>query len=166
MHPGEDLHDGVTFERFLALTGHHSRANILYDPSHFVLQCLDYLSFIEHYHERIRMFHVKDAEFNPNGKAGVYGSFSSWVDRPGRFRSLGDGQINFKRIFSLLSQYDFDGWAVVEWECALKDPEQGAREGAAFVKDHIIEVTRKAFDDFAGQADPQQDQKNKNLLGI
>ncbi len=166
LHPGEDLHDGVTFERFLALTGHHSRANILYDPSHFVLQCLDYVSFIEHYHERIRMFHVKDAEFNPNGKAGVYGSFSSWVDRPGRFRSLGDGQINFKRIFSLLSQYDFDGWAVVEWECALKDPEQGAREGAAFVKDHIIEVTRKAFDDFAGQTDPQQDQKNKNLLGI
>jgi sugar phosphate isomerase/epimerase len=166
LHPGEDLHDGVTFERFLALTGHHSRANILYDPSHFVLQCLDYLSFIEHYHERIRMFHVKDAEFNPNGKAGVYGSFSSWVDRPGRFRSLGDGQINFRRIFSLLSQYDFDGWAVVEWECALKDPEQGAREGATFVTDHIIEVTRKAFDDFAGQADPQQDQKNKNLLGI
>lgn len=166
LHPGEDLHDGVTFERFLALTGHHSRANILYDPSHFVLQCLDYLSFIEHYHERIRMFHVKDAEFNPNGKAGVYGSFSSWVDRPGRFRSLGDGQINFRRIFSLLSQYDFDGWAVVEWECALKDPEQGAREGAAFVKDHIIEVTCKAFDDFAGQTDPQQDQKNKNLLGI
>ncbi len=166
LHPGEDLHDGVTFERFLALTDHHSRANILYDPSHFVLQCLDYLSFIEHYHERIRTFHVKDAEFNPNGKAGVYGSFSSWVDRPGRFRSLGDGQINFKRIFSLLSQYDFDGWAVVEWECALKDPEQGAREGAAFVTDHIIEVTRKAFDDFAGQADPQQDQKNKNLLGI
>lgn len=166
LHPNEDLHDGVTFERFLALTGHHSRANILYDPSHFVLQCLDYLSFIEHYHERIRMFHVKDAEFNPNGKAGVYGSFSSWVDRPGRFRSLGDGQINFKRIFSLLSQYDFDGWAVVEWECALKDPQHGAREGATFVKDHIIEVTRKAFDDFAGQTDPQQDQKNKNLLGI
>jgi sugar phosphate isomerase/epimerase len=166
LHPGEDLHDGKTFELFLESTGNHKRANILYDPSHFVLQCLDYLQFIEIYHERIKMFHVKDAEFNPTGKAGVYGSYSPWAERPGRFRSLGDGQINFKRIFSLLSQYNFDGWAVIEWECAIKSPEQGAREGAKFVSDCIIEVTSKAFDDFAGQADPLQREKNKTLLGI
>jgi len=166
LHPGEDLHDGITFERFLEVTGNHRRANILYDPSHFVLQCLDYLQFIEFYHDRIKMFHVKDAEFNPNGKAGVYGSYSSWIDRPGRFRSLGDGQTDFKRIFSLLSQYNFDGWAVVEWECAIKNSEQGAREGAEFVARHIIEVTSKAFDDFAGSANATQDQINKKILGL
>jgi len=166
LHPGEDLHDGITFERFLEETGNHKRANILYDPSHFVLQCLDYLQFIEFYHDRIRMFHVKDAEFNPTGKAGVYGSYSGWVDRPGRFRSLGDGQINFKRIFSSLSQYDFDGWAVIEWECAIKSAAQGAKEGADFVARHIIEVTGKAFDDFAGNSDPDQQKKNRVLLGI
>lgn len=150
IHPGEDLHDGVTFERFLAEVDDHPRCNILYDPSHFVLQALDYLSFIDHYHERIRMFHVKDAEFRPTGKSGAYGGYLPWTERPGRFRSLGDGQIDFGAIFSKLAAYGFDGWAVVEWECALKHPEDGAREGAKFVSDHIIRVTDKAFDDFAG----------------
>jgi sugar phosphate isomerase/epimerase len=150
LHPGEDLHDGVTFERFLDAVDGHARANILYDPSHFLLQQLDYLAFIDIYHERIKAFHVKDAEFRPNGRAGVYGSYSGWVDRPGRFRSLGDGQIDFGAIFSKFAQYDYAGWAVLEWECALKHPEQGASEGAPFIARHMIRKAEKAFDDFAG----------------
>jgi sugar phosphate isomerase/epimerase len=150
LHPGEDLHDGVTFERFLDAVGDHPRANILYDPSHFVLQQLDYLAFIDIYHDRIKAFHVKDAEFRPNGRAGVYGSYSGWADRPGRFRSLGDGQIDFGAIFSKFTQYGYAGWAVLEWECALKHPEQGAAEGAPFIARHMIRKAEKAFDDFAG----------------
>ncbi len=150
LHPGEDLHDGVTFERFLEAVDDHPRANILYDPSHFVLQQLDYLAFIDIYHARIKAFHVKDAEFRPNGRAGVYGSYSSWVDRPGRFRSLGDGQVDFSAIFSKMTQYGYDGWAVLEWECALKHPEQGAAEGAPFIAKHMITRAERAFDDFAG----------------
>ena len=149
IHPGEDLHDGVTFEMFLDRVGGHARANMLYDPSHYILQQLDYLQNIDIYHDRIRMFHVKDAEFHPSGRQGVYGGFQNWTERAGRFRSPGDGQVNFGAIFSKLTQYGFDGWAVVEWECALKHPEDGAREGAAFVRDHIIRVTPHAFDDFA-----------------
>lgn len=164
IHPGEDLHDGVTFERFLAEVDNHSRCNILYDPSHFILQQLDYLAFIDHYKDRIKMFHVKDAEFRPNGKSGIYGGYQSWVDRPGRFRSLGDGQIDFKAIFSKMAANDFDGWAVVEWECALKHNQDGAREGAQFVKDHIIRVTDKAFDDFAGGA--ADTETNRKMLGL
>ncbi len=152
IHPGEDLHDGITFEMFLERVGNHPRANMLYDPSHYLLQQLDYLAHIDIYHERIKMFHVKDAEFNPTGRQGVYGGFQSWVNRAGRFRSPGDGQVDFKGIFSKLAQHDFAGWAVVEWECALKHPEDGAREGAAFVRDHIIRVTPHAFDDFAAGA--------------
>ena len=163
IHPGEDLHDGVTFERFLKATNNHSRAKILYDPSHFVLQQLDYLQFIDFYKDYIKMFHVKDAEFNPTGKAGVYGGYLDWKDRPGRFRSPGDGQVDFKSIFSKLSQYDFEGWAVLEWECCIKSPEQGAKEGAKFITDHIIEVTEKSFDDFAGaEIDKEQ---IKKILG-
>jgi sugar phosphate isomerase/epimerase len=164
IHPGEDLHDGATFERFLDEVGAHPRANILYDPSHFVLQQLDYLDFIDRYHHRIRAFHVKDAEFRPNGRSGVYGGYQGWVDRPGRFRSLGDGQVDFGAIFSKMAQYDYPGWAVLEWECALKHPEDGAREGAPFIRDHIIRVTERAFDDFAGsQADAGA---NRRLLGL
>ena len=164
IHPGEDLHDGVTFERFLNATKNHSRVKILYDPSHFILQQMDYLKYIDHYHEFIKMFHVKDAEFNPNGKSGVYGGYQDWIDRPGRFRSLGDGQVDFKSIFSKLSQYDFDGWAILEWECCIKSPEQGAKEGSKFIKDHIIEVSEKAFDDFASG---ETDQKHINdILGL
>ncbi len=164
IHPGEDIHDGITYEMFLEHTNNHKRACILYDPSHYVLQCLDYLSFIDHYHEKIRMFHVKDAEFNPTGKQGVYGGYQSWINRAGRFRSLGDGQVDFKGIFSKLTAYDFDGWAVMEWECCIKHPEDGAKEGAVFIKDHIIRVTEKAFDDFAGTG---SDEKfNRAVLGL
>jgi sugar phosphate isomerase/epimerase len=164
IHPGEDLHDGATFERFLEEVGGHPRANILYDPSHFVLQQLDYLGYIDRYHERIKAFHVKDAEFRPSAQSGVYGGYLGWAERPGRFRSLGDGQVDFKAIFSKLAQYDYPGWAVLEWECALKHPEQGAREGAPFIRDHIIRVTDRAFDDFAGSA-PDGD-RNRRLLGL
>jgi sugar phosphate isomerase/epimerase len=164
IHPGEDLHDGITYEMFLDKVNNHKRACLLFDPSHFVLQCLNYLEYIDLYHERIKMFHVKDAEFNPTGKQGVYGGYQNWIDRAGRFRSLGDGQVDFKGIFSKLTQYNYAGWAVLEWECALKHPEDGAREGAVFIKDHIIRVTEKAFDDFA--ASGSNDTFNRKTLGI
>jgi len=151
IHPGEDLHDGITFEKFLESSDNHPRINILYDPSHFVLQQLDYIGYIDYYHEYIKMFHVKDAEFNATGKTGTFGGYQDWKDRAGRYRSLGDGQIDFKTIFSKLSQYDLDLWAVMEWECCIKSPEQGAKEGAEFIQKHIIETTNKRFDDFAGQ---------------
>ncbi|MGR3757579.1 MAG: sugar phosphate isomerase/epimerase family protein [Tranquillimonas sp.] len=164
IHPGEDLHDGASFEMFLDRVDQHPRARILYDPSHYVLQQLDYLDHLDIYAERIGAFHVKDAEFNPTGRQGVYGGFQSWIDRAGRFRSPGDGQVDFGAIFSKLAAMDYDGWAVVEWECALKHPEDGAREGAAFVRDHIIRVTDQAFDDFA--AGGTDDAANRRMLGL
>ncbi|WP_043365225.1 sugar phosphate isomerase/epimerase [Belnapia sp. F-4-1] len=164
IHPGEDLHDGVTFEMFLERLGGHARCNILYDPSHFVLQQLDYLAYLDIYHPRIRMFHAKDAEFRPSGRQGVYGGFQPWAQRAGRFRSLGDGQVDFGAVFSKLSQYGFDGWAVLEWECCIKDSEQGAAEGAPFIARHIIQVAARAFDDFA--ASGADAATNRALLGL
>jgi sugar phosphate isomerase/epimerase len=164
IHPGEDLHDGVTFEMFLERVGKHPRCNILYDPSHFLLQQLDYLEFIDLYHERIKMFHVKDAEFRPTGRQGVYGGYQAWVNRAGRFRSPGDGQVDFKAIFSKLTQYDFPGWAVLEWECCIKSSEQGAAEGAPFIQRHIIQAAGRAFDDFAASGADQG--ANRRTLGL
>ncbi|SJZ61321.1 sugar phosphate isomerase/epimerase family protein [Sediminibacterium ginsengisoli] len=164
IHPGEDLHDGVSYEMFLEKVNGHKRACLLYDPSHLLLQCMDYLTYIDHYHERIKMFHVKDAEFNPTGRQGVYGGYQGWLNRAGRFRSLGDGQVNFGAIFSKLAAYDYSGWAVMEWECAIKHPEAGAAEGAPFISKHIIRVTDKAFDDFAGTGSDED--FNRRILGI
>ncbi len=164
IHPGEDLMDGITYEMFLEAVGNHKRATINYDPSHFVLQQLDYLAFIDIYHEKITSFHVKDAEFNPDGRQGVYSGYQNWVNRAGRFRSLGDGQVDFAAVFSKLTTYGYDHWAVLEWECCLKHPEEGAAEGAGFIEDHIIRVTETAFDDFAaGGSDAAA---NKRILGI
>jgi sugar phosphate isomerase/epimerase len=150
LHPGSDLYDGATYERFLDKTDNHPAACLTYDPSHFLLQQLNYVEFIRLYHDRIKAFHVKDAEFRPDGRVGVYGGYEDWNGRAGRFRSLGDGQVDFRRIFSLLTSFGYDGWAILEWECCIKSPDQGAREGAPFIKNHIIEATELAFDDFAG----------------
>ena len=164
IHPGEDLHDGETYEMFLDRVNNHKRACLLYDPSHFVLQQLNYLDYIDFYHDRIKIFHVKDAEFNPTGKQGVYGGYQPWLKRAGRFRSLGDGQVDFSAIFSKMAANNYSSWAVLEWECCLKDSIQGAMEGAPFIADHIIKVTGKSFDDFvAGSADKA---KIKRILGI
>ena len=164
VHPGEDIFDGVTYEMFLDAVQQHPRACLLYDPSHFVLQQLDYLAYIDFYHERIRAFHVKDAEFNPTGKQGTFGGYQSWANRAGRYRSPGDGQVDFKSIFSKLAQYDYQGWAVMEWECCIKHPAQGATEGAAFIDSHIIRVTERAFDDFASSG--TNSAANRKLLGL
>jgi ketosteroid isomerase-like protein len=53
---------------------------------------------------------------------------------------------------------------VLEWECAIKHPEDGAREGAEFIKRHIIRVTERAFDDFAGAG--TDDLANRKMLGL
>jgi sugar phosphate isomerase/epimerase len=164
LHPGEDTFDGATFEMFLERVGNHPRCCINYDPSHFVLQGLDYLAFIDIYHERIRAFHVKDAELNPDGRQGVYSGFQSWVKRAGRFRSLGDGQVDFGSVFSKLAQYDYDSWAVLEWEDALKASDVGAAEGAPFIEAHIIKVTERSFDDFIGGGTDEE--ANRRMLGI
>lgn len=164
LHPGEDLHDGVTFERFLAAVSDHPRATILYDPSHMLLQQMDPVAFLDHYHSRVRAFHVKDAEFQPNGRSGVYGGFQPWIDRPGRFRTPGAGQIDFARIFSKLAQYDYPGWAVLEWEDPLESAAEGARKGAGFIREQIVRVTDRAFDDFAAaDTDPE---RNRRILGL
>ncbi len=164
IHPMEDLFDGETFEMFLERVDNHPRCNINYDPSHFIKQGLDYLQFIDFYHERIKAFHVKDAEFNPTGKQGFYSGYKPWLKRAARDRSLGDGQVNFNAIFSKMTEYDFPGWAVYEWECCMKHPEDGAREGAKFIREKIIRVTDKVFDDFAGVKGDAA--SNRTMLGI
>ncbi|PWE53107.1 AP endonuclease [Metarhizobium album] len=164
IHPTEDIFDGDTFEMFLDAVDGHARCNINYDASHFIKQAMDYIGFIDVYHERIKMFHVKDAEFNPTARQGVFGGYKGWLERAARDRSLGHGQVDFKAVFSKMAQYDFAGWAVYEWECCLQHPEIAARAGSDFIARHIIEVTDRAFDDFAATGADMA--VNRALLGM
>jgi sugar phosphate isomerase/epimerase len=164
LHPGEDLHDGATFDRFLALVDHHPRAKILFDPSHMLLQHMDYLGFIELYADRIAAFHVKDAEFVRSARSGVYGGFQDWAQRPARFRSLGDGQVDFRGVFSRLAAARYAGWCVLEWECCLKRKEDGAAEGAPFIRRHMIATTPSPFD--AALRRPVDRAAANRILGI
>ena len=145
-HPGCDVHDGVTFERFRTALGEHPRIKLLYDPSHMVLQGMDYLGFIDVYAPLIAAFHVKDAEFRASARSGAFGGFQAWIDRPGRYRSPGDGAIDFRAVFSRLAQHGYGGWATLEWECCLKRAQDCAAEGAAFIARHMIAVAEHDFD--------------------
>ena len=164
IHPGEDLHDGATFERFLDAVGGHKRVCINYDPSHFLLQHLDYLAFIDLYHDRIKAFHVKDAEFNSSGRSGVYGGYESWIIAPAASARSATARS--------ISPPSSRGWPSTttthgqcsSWECALKHPEDRAREGAEFIKSHIVRVTDRAFDDFAGSG--ADEAANRRILGL
>ena len=163
IHPGEDLHDGLTFEMFLDKVKGHPRANMLYDPSHYVLQCLDYLEHIDIYHDRIKAFHVKDAEFRPTGRSGFMAGTGLEEPRrtlPQRGRRPGRLQAGLHE----LTQYGYASWAVLEWECCIKDSAQGAAEGAQFIKSMLIDTPQKAFDDFAGSA--ADDESNRKILGL
>jgi sugar phosphate isomerase/epimerase len=164
IHPTEDVFDGITFEMFLDAVGHHRRCRINYDASHFIKQGMDYVGFIDVYHERICSFHVKDAEFNPTARQGMLSGYQPWLKRAARDRSLGDGQVDFRRIFAKLTEYDFAGWAVYEWEDCIKDPDEAAREGAPFIARHIITATTKTFDDFAGTR--TDDAASRRMLGV
>jgi sugar phosphate isomerase/epimerase len=95
---------------------------------------------------------------------GVYGGYGDWSERPGRFRSVGDGAIDFRGIFDRLTQYGYDGWAVLEWECCLKHPLDGAAEGARFIADHIIRVSDRSFD--AGMRGAQAPDAVERMLGL
>ena len=165
IHPGEDLHDGLTFEMFLDNLDSHERVTILYDPSHLHLQGMDYVGFLDVYGERVRAFHVKDAEYRKNARTGYWGGYQNWPTRAGRFRSPGDGQIDFGAIFSKLSELDYAGWATVEWECCIKHPDQGAAEAAELVRRHIIQVQERAFDANM-QAQGIDHARNRAALGI
>jgi sugar phosphate isomerase/epimerase len=41
-------------------------------------------------------------------KVGMYGGYQSGENRVGRFCSLGDEQVDFKSIFTKLTQYVYD----------------------------------------------------------
>lgn len=165
IHPGEDLHDGLTFEMFREAVGNHPRLGMLYDPSHLFLQMIDYVGFLEVYREFVKVVHVKDAELNRSARTGFWGGYQSWPSRAGRFRTPGAGDIDFAAIFAKLAEIDYAGWAVLEWECCIEHPDDGARKGAALIREQILRVQERAFDANM-QAQGLDRVRNRRVLGL
>ena len=46
----------------------------------------------------------------------------------------------------------------------MKDSAQGAAEGAPFIRDHLIQVASRAFDDFAASGTDAA--ANRRMLGL
>jgi sugar phosphate isomerase/epimerase len=164
IHPGCDIFDGATFDMFLDYSNGHPAACINYDPSHFVLQQLDLYEFIKVYGPRIKGCHVKDGEFRSSASQGVYSGMQPWGKRAGRFRTVGDGQVDFRRMFTLLTEAGFKGWAVLEWEDPVRDAEDAAKRCATIIRDNLIEVAAYAFDNFLDSG--ADEAANKRILGI
>lgn len=145
VHPMEDVFDGATFEQFLDACGGHEAVGIAFDPSHFILQVLDYLAFVDLYHDRIFGAHWKDGEFNPSGRQGVYSGMMPFISRAGRFRSLGDGHLTLKALEAGLAKYGLSLWRVLEWEDVIKDKVLGATEGAKILQALIDDTPLPLF---------------------
>lgn len=182
LHPGMDLLSGAAFEYFLEMVNDHEHACLILDVSHWILMGMtmeNILQYIRSYSQRIRMWHVKDARFDPTAKCGVY-NFFGWQYGAGQFRSLGDGQVNYPAIFRLIRELGLDEVlrATLEWECVHKGIQQGiVEEGAPY-----IEACRKGealpartaprphqdtFDAFAGGKKPRINRRLiSRMLGI
>ena len=166
IHPGEDLYDGTTFEMFLERLGGHPRCNMLYDPSHFVLQCLDYLDHIDIYHERHQDVPRQGRRVQPDRPAGrLFGGYQPWVDRAGRFRSPRRRPGRLRR--GLLQARRHTTSPAGRWSSGSarsSTPRTARARARSSSKAHIIRVTEKAFDDFAGGGTDEA--ANRRLLGL
>ena len=149
---------------FLERVGNHTRCGINYDPSHFLLQALDYLEFIDIYHERIYAFHVKDAEFNPTGRQGVFSGFQTGSTAPAV-----SARSATARSTSAASSRSSPPTITTAGRCSSGSAASSTRRtararGAEFIKHHIIRVTEKSFDDFAAGGEDQA--ANRRALGL
>ena len=135
LHPGEDLHDGLTFELFLEATGNHPRVAINYDPSHFILQCLDYVGFIDVYGAAHQGLPREGRRVPPFGQSGRLRRLRR-LDSSARAASARSATARWtsSRSSPASPPPATRSWAVLEWECCFKDAAQGAAEGAPFIQ--------------------------------
>jgi len=149
VHPTEIAFDIVTAERALAAVDGHPAFGFNYDPSHLGYQGVDYVAFIERFHDRIFHVHMKDVAWAQTPRlSGVFGGHLTFGDarRFWDFRSLGRGNVDFERIIRALNRINYQGPLSVEWEDSGMDREHGAREACEFVKRLAFPPSNLAFD--------------------
>jgi sugar phosphate isomerase/epimerase len=149
VHPSEIAYDYWTTVRALEAIGHRAAFGLNWDPSHFVWQDLDPVSFLWDFRDRIYHVDCKDAKRQTgNGRNGRLGSHLPWADprRGWDFVSTGHGDVPWESCFRMLNTIGYHGPISIEWEDAGMDRLVGAPEALQFVRRLAFDPPTAAFD--------------------
>jgi sugar phosphate isomerase/epimerase len=143
VHPQEQAYNIETTEKALKAVGGRKEFGFNFDPSHFVWQGIDPVVFIKKFGDRIYHCHAKDAELVKENLA-LAGNISTgdWR-RPGRgfrFRVVGWGAVEWKRIITALSEVGYDYVLSYEHEDPVMSREDGCEKCIQFLRPLIIKA--------------------------
>ena len=148
VHPSEIAYDYWTTQRALEAIGHREAFGLNWDPSHFMWQEIDPVSFITDFADRIYHVDCKDIRVRVTGRNTRLGSHLPWGDprRGWDFVSVGRGDVPWDAAFRALRSIGYDGPISIEWEDAGMDRLHGAKEALAHLKSLDYPVSEVSFD--------------------
>ncbi len=109
---------------------------LLFDTGHLAYCGEDYMAVLKKYAKRIKHVHLKD--IRPEIVEKVKNEHLSFLQgvRLGAFTVPGDGTIDFKPVFDILDEADYEGWMLVEAEQdpAIANPFKYAKMAREYIK--------------------------------
>lgn len=117
-HMGTGVQTTTEIDRLMEGTD-PEKVSLLYDTGHLVFSGEDHLAVLRKYVNRIHHVHLKDIRLEVVER--VHSEKMSFLQavKSGVFTVPGDGIIDFKPVFEVLSEANYKGWFVVE---AGQDP--------------------------------------------
>ena len=114
-HMGTGVQTADEIDRLMEMTD-ENLVFLLFDTGHLAFAGEDAVAVLKKYVHRTKHVHLKSIRKNviAEGKAKGY-SFLDCV-RAGAFTVPGDGDFDFRPVFDILSDADYEGWVVVEAE--------------------------------------------------
>ena len=148
VHPSEIAYDYWTTRRTLEAIDHREAFGLNWDPSHFMWQEIDPVSFITDFADRIYHVDCKDIRVRVTGRNTRLGSHLPWGDprRGWDFVSFGRGDVPWDAAFRALRSIGYEGPISIEWEDAGMDRLHGAKEALAHLKTLDYPISEVSFD--------------------
>lgn len=114
-HMGTGVQTADEIDRLMEMTD-ENLVFLLFDTGHLAFAGEDAVAVLKKYVHRTKHVHLKSIrkDIIAEGKAKGY-SFLDCV-RAGAFTVPGDGDFDFRPVFDILSDADYEGWVVVEAE--------------------------------------------------
>lgn len=114
-HMGTGVQTADEIDRLMEMTD-ENLVFLLFDTGHLAFAGEDAVAVLKKYVHRTKHVHLKSIrkDIIAEGKAKGY-SFLECV-RAGAFTVPGDGDFDFRPVFDILSDADYEGWVVVEAE--------------------------------------------------